>query len=321
VRLTVLPATEPIEVNAGQVALQGMSGRFEVAGDDVYFAPRFPFVEGTRYSVLVESPVRGEQVSIDRQQVARSPRTDVLSISPTAADLPLNQLRFYVQFSNPMSEGYARDAVRVRRADSGEVLDGVFLDMDPELWDPERRRLTLLLDPARIKRGLVPNREAGYPLRDGVAVIVEVDPSFCDAEARQLRAGAERLYRIGPAVRRRVEPTAWRIRCPSPGTKDPLTVEFDRPLDRALVDRCIHLAASSGRRVDGSSAVVEGERSWEFAPELPWSAGRVRIVIDAHLEDLAGNSVARVFDRDLTRAGDVPRNVRRVEVELCIGSA
>ena len=220
-----------------------------------------------------------------------------------------------------MSEGYAREAIRVRRADGGEVIGGVFLDMDPELWDPERRRLTLLLDPGRIKRGLAPNREAGYPLREGVAVVVEIDPSFRDAEGRQLRAGAERRYRVGPAVRRRVEPTAWRIHSPAPGSTEPLTVEFDRPLDRALADRCLQVVTVSGTTIDGRSSVGEGERSWEFAPELPWSPGRVTLLVDARLEDLAGNSVARVFDRDLTRVEDAPLNVQCIEVELRIGRA
>ena len=51
----------------------------------------------------------------------------------------------YVHFSSPMSEGWAARAVRVLRADNDEPLEGVFLAMEPELGDRERRRLTLLL--------------------------------------------------------------------------------------------------------------------------------------------------------------------------------
>jgi hypothetical protein len=36
------------------------------------------------------------------------------------------------------------------------------------------------------------------------------------------------------------------------------------------------------------------------------------LVVDPALEDLAGNSVTRVFDRDLTRPGDEPREARAV---------
>ena len=31
----------------------------------------------------------------------------------------------------------------------------------------------------------------------------------------------------------------------------------------------------------------------------PWSAGEYRLAMAAQLEDLAGNSIARVFDRDI----------------------
>jgi hypothetical protein len=36
------------------------------------------------------------------------------------------------------------------------------------------------------------------------------------------------------------------------------------------------------------------------------------LVVDPALEDLAGNSVSRVFDRDLTRPVDAPRDARPV---------
>ena len=45
----------------------------------------------------------------------------------------------------------------------GRDLPHALLAMPPELWDRPRRRLTLLLEPGRIKRGLVPNAELGAP--------------------------------------------------------------------------------------------------------------------------------------------------------------
>jgi hypothetical protein len=38
------------------------------------------------------------------------------------------------------------------------------------------------------------------------------------------------------------------------------------------------------------------------------------LLVDPGLEDVAGNSVARVFDRDLTRAADGPRPIAPVVV-------
>ena len=52
-----------------------------------------------------------------------------------------------------------REAQHVRLAsDSGDTIAGALLSSEHELWDASRRRLTILLDPARIKRGLAGHR-------------------------------------------------------------------------------------------------------------------------------------------------------------------
>ena len=95
--------------------------------------------------------------------------TRVTGIYPTAAEVPSNLLRLYVWFSAPMSEGCAAEYVRLARDDGGNIA-GALLPTEHELWDAARRRLTVLLDPARIKRGLVGHQEVGYPLRAGRAI-------------------------------------------------------------------------------------------------------------------------------------------------------
>ena len=51
----------------------------------------------------------------------------------------------------------------LRRTTSGAPLEGALLDPGLELWDSDRRRLTLPLDPARIKRVLERAREQRSP--------------------------------------------------------------------------------------------------------------------------------------------------------------
>ena len=46
--------------------------------------------------------------------------------------------------------------------------------------------------------------------------------------------------------------------------------------------------------------MCSGEWCWWFEPASPWRAGRYQLVVDSFQEDLAGNSLVRVFDRDLT---------------------
>jgi hypothetical protein len=62
-----------------------------------------------------------------------------------------------------------------------------------------------------------------------------------------------------------------------------------------------------GTRVDGTPQPGPADRSWQLVPRAAWAAGAHRLVIDPVLEDLAGNSAGRVFDRDLSRPEDDPR--------------
>ena len=176
--------------------------------------PRFSFLTGTDYEVEVDGIVVG--TATWPRSPASPPTTEVVGIHPSGGTVPRNLLRCYVEFSAPMREA---GATHVRLVDGeGALLVGALLATEYELWDTERRRLTVLLDPARIKRGLVPHREVGYPLREGAAVTLVVDAEFPDASGRSLRAGATRTWQVSgdehavTSCRRRgrCDPEAWR---------------------------------------------------------------------------------------------------------------
>jgi len=245
-------------------------------------------------------------LSIERPGPSIGGSTRVVDLYPTSGLIPLNQLRFYVYFSAAMSEGWAGEAVKAFDAGTAEPLSDVFLPMEPELWDRGHRRLTVLLDPGRIKRGLAPNKEVGYPLADGAPIILSVSRELRDARGLPLVSDFDQRYEVGPAVRRRIDPGAWGLQPPSAGTRVPLELSFDRPLDHALLGRCITVLDASGSRVTGKISTGPGERSWRYVPLAPWSAGPHQVIVEPILEDTAGNSIIRVFDRDLSNAEDDP---------------
>jgi hypothetical protein len=302
-RVIVLPSEHVSHVGG----FQPIAGELAVERDGISFTPRWPFIDGIAYTLLID----GARFEIRRpaREAPAAVATAVVAIDPSARELPLNALRLYVRFSAPISEGSAATAVRIRRADSGAVLEGALLPMRPELWDADRTRLTVLLDPGRIKRGLMPHIEAGYPLQQGAAIVVEVGATLRDAAGRPIDAGASRRYAVGPAQRSRVDPRAWRLVTPTAQTRDALEVGFDRPLDRGLLEHALALADPDGREVAGDSTIGPEERSWSFRPARPWRRGRHELIIAARLEDIAGNSVTRVFDRDLTDPADDPLEI------------
>jgi hypothetical protein len=284
-----------------------MAGAFSLEGPVLRFEPRYPFIAGRAYALVLtraSGPPEVYEVRLGPRAPAASAR--VVAVYPTAAVVPVNLLRLYLYFSAPMSTDQARESVKLLRAADGSAMPDVFVQ-GTELWDRERRRLTLLLDPARIKRGLVPNLEAGYPLREGEAFVLRVERSFRDGTGADLEAPFERRYETGPELRGRVDPNSWRLQAPEAGSRKPLRPGFGRPLDRALLQRCLSVVDPGGRALAGDAIAVHGEQEWSFAPRRPWGAGEHAVIVAPELEDVAGNSVQRVFDRDLELAEDAPR--------------
>jgi hypothetical protein len=312
IRLTGLPAGADVQVRPGTAVAPGglppTAGRLVPDGASLCFVPRFAFLDGTAYAVTVDGVTAAVLI---RGRPDHPATTEVTAIRPTAAEVPRNLLRLYVWFSAPMSEGYAARHIRLAD-DSGQTIAGALLPGEHELWDASRRRLTLLLDPARIKRGLASHRAAGYPLRAGEPFRLVVDRGYPDGRGLPLRAGAEQRYQVGGEERRHVDPGHWMLTVPQARTSEPLQVTFGRPLDHGLLARCLQVTGPGGQPVDGTARIGPQERSWQLVPRQAWAPGPHRLITDPILEDLAGNSVSRVFDRDLTSPEDQPRQVRPV---------
>ncbi|MEL7204628.1 MAG: hypothetical protein AAGL19_10685, partial [Pseudomonadota bacterium] len=72
---------------------------------------------------------------------------------PTAERLPENLLRIYVYFPRAMGKQEGVEIVQLLD-DKGDPMPDVFLANRSDLWSPDRHRLTVLLDPGRVKTGL-----------------------------------------------------------------------------------------------------------------------------------------------------------------------
>lgn len=290
--LAVWPTTTMVV--AGSTA--SMAGRLVPAGDGVCFVPRFAFVGGTSYTVVAEG---SPPIELVRPRAVREPSTVVVAIRPDVAEVPRNLLRISIEFSAPMSEGQMATHLRLVD-DAGRLLESALLAVDDELWDRDRRWLSVLLDPARLKRGLVAHRTFGYPLRTNEPFRVEVAGGALDATGTPMTRSASRRYLVGPDERRRIDSDLWTVIVPPVGSLEPLLVEFDRALDERLVGRYLEVVDVDDRRLDGAARAGRGSRAWSFQPAHQWVDGPHRLVLDGRLEDLAGNSVARAFDRDLS---------------------
>ncbi|MEX2287151.1 MAG: Ig-like domain-containing protein, partial [Planctomycetaceae bacterium] len=59
------------------------------------------------------------------------------------------------------------------------------------------------------------------------------------------------------------------------------------------------IADAAGQPVAGTIEIDNDETRWRFRPASAWSPGSYYLLVDAALEDLAGNSIAHPFEVDL----------------------
>jgi hypothetical protein len=234
------------------------------------------------------------------------PTTRVAQVYPSGGVLPENQLKLYVEFSAPMQRGEAWQRIRLLDA-QGAVIELPFLEIEQELWDRDGKRLTVLFDPGRIKRGLFSLDEAGPALERDRAYTLVVDREWRDGNGVALEREFKKQFRTGAEDREPPDPQKWRISSPAPNTTAPLVVQFPESLDYALLLHSLRVKSDAGL-LQGSVSLGPQETEWRFTPNQPWRAGDYHLEIDTSLEDLAGNRIGRPFDVDTFE-----RVTRRVE--------
>jgi hypothetical protein len=267
-----------------------MLGSYAVDSGALTFKPRFPISPGVSYRAVFA----GGSFTTDPARLSQTTSTSVEHVYPSTEILPANILRLYVYFSAPMSRGEAWQHLHLLD-DGGKPVEHAFLEIEPELWDPDNRRLTVLFDPGRIKRGLVPQQQLGTPVVEGKSYTLMIDSDWRDARGVPLKQNFRKSFRGGPADRTPSDPKLWRLIAPRAGTREPLQVDFPKPMDYALLQRLIEVSGT-----EGDVSVERNETRWRFTPHLAWQPGEHHLVADNTLEDISGNRPGRPFEVDLS---------------------
>jgi hypothetical protein len=282
-------------------------GSYQVKDKVLRFQPRFPLVRGLRYQAVFDPKPWPGGIKVPRSRfvaeflIPRPPRgqgTVVTHVYPSGNQLPENQLKFYIHFSAPMSQGDVYQYIKLLDA-AGKPVKLPFLELREELWDPEGQRFTLLFDPGRIKKGLKPREELGPVLQEGKKYTLVIDRQWTDAEGDPLKESFKKTFKVLAPVEKIPDPKTWKLRAPAAGSTRPFTVTFPRPMDHALLQRVVWVADADGNKVPGTVSIIREETRWRFIPKRPWKAGTYYLVADTTLEDLAGNNLERPFEVDV----------------------
>lgn len=298
-----LPRDEIISIRVASSGESGptLLGTYVMQENRIEFHPRFPLQKGTEYRATYGSLVQRIVIPNDLIVVT----TNVSEIYPTASVLPANLLKFYIAFSAPMSRGYGYDYVRLYDERGNEVEDP-FPAIGVELWDPNQKQFTLLLDPGRIKRGIGINVNMGLPLVPENAYVLTVDAAWPDATGKPLGQSFQKKFRVVEPDHESPDFNRWELSVPSSATSEPMVVTFGEAIDYSLADRFVWVEDADGVIVKGDMLLSKEETVWTFTRASgTWEKGEYAIGIHSRLEDLAGNQVEKPFEVDV-ESGPTP---------------
>jgi hypothetical protein len=293
----------------GKRAETAMSGDVEIRKDMIVFTPRYPLRAGMTFRAVFDpSQIKDRGLAgLSKQEkdfalpsLSPGEATRLTEIFPSGEVLPENLLRLYLYFSAPMSRGEAYQRIHLLN-EKGKTVEFPFLELGEELWSPDGRRFSLYFDPGRIKRGLKPRELFGPALIEGGTYSLVIDAAWIDANGQPLKQSFTKKFRVGPPDDKQPNPHKWKIHAPRIDSLEPLVVDLDEPLDSGMLQRVLEIRNPAGQVVPGEIRLANHEQRWEFVPGENWKAGPHRLIVSTGLEDLAGNSIRRLFEIDILR--------------------
>lgn len=202
-----------------------------------------------------------------------------VAVQPSGPEVPANLLRISLVFAQPVGE-QVLPRLELRQA-NGNVIDKPFLEQ--ELWSPSGKILTVLLDPGRVKSGLIAHDTIGPVLHADELIVLMLDSQ----EIKRWKVGAD--DHDGP------RPSNWNVGSVLAGTRKPLLVELDGSIDGRDVDY-LAVADSNNRRVRGRARLEADEKRWTFTPDVPWTELGYSLAVFGNLEDPSGNRLNGHFE-------------------------
>ncbi|NRB51608.1 MAG: hypothetical protein HRU41_28305 [Saprospiraceae bacterium] len=309
--LQVYPNSTKVGLDSFQVFAQKpgnaklpMLGQWQKQEDEYFFLPRFPFRQGKTYWVRWRTQDGELQLSTIEIPIRENiPAPALLAIYPSPDRWPANQLKFYIQFDQPMQEGVALQYIQLLD-ENGKEIEQPFLEIGQELWDEDYRQLTVWFDPGRIKTGLIPNEKFGPPLLADRIYQLRINAGFPSKVGKKLSQSILKTIHTIPKDQERPNPHEWTLQLPTVGTRGTFRVQFPEPLDFGPLQSGLWIEDAAGQVLDGDAAIGLEERSWSWTPTTSWRPSVYYLRIDPDLEDLAGNNLQRLFDTHLEGSQD-----------------
>lgn len=277
-----------------------VQGTFSYSSNDLIFTPYYPFERGLTYTVRTKDLNTGKYFNRDfvLESIEKRDIAELLRIYPSAEELPENLIRFYLYFNTPMRKGEALQHIHLLDSIGNKDIKA-FMQFKQELWSPDGKRLTLLFDPGRIKRGVSTNLTLGPALLKGNTYQLTISGEWQDVYGQKLGTTVKKTFKIGAAYRTAIDISNWSLNEPEVESTKPLTIQLHRIMDHALVQSMMQIKTEEDQTIQGSWGILESESVLYFSPVEKWQKGNYKIILNSSLEDVAGNNLNSLMDGQL----------------------
>ena len=304
-----------------------MLGTYAVTDNALRFTPQFALDAGPS----IRRPIRSVASARNRNRNRASalvatvtvpakhvvPSTTVARVYPSGDTVPENLLRMYIEFSGPMGRPSGIPHMKLLGAD-GREIEGAFLPLDYEFWDPAHTRFTAFLDPGRVKSGILPNKQMGRALDAGRTVTLVISREWRDEHGLPLKDEYRRVFQVAAPVEKPLDPASWRIEPPAAGSRNALVVPFPSTARSRTADARARCQTRRGVRSPATSRIEDAETRWMFTPREPWQAGSHQLLALDTLEDVAGNQIGRAFEVDNFETVDKSPDPQRIMIPFTV---
>ncbi|WP_299241533.1 Ig-like domain-containing protein [uncultured Aquimarina sp.] len=280
--------------------------------EGILFTPVVPFGWNQKYTLVYNHIIEYFKLTIPENYEPLS----VTKIYPSATILPSNLLKLYIQFSKPINTTSIYNHIRFINH-AGDTLSKTILPLENPLISDDKTVLTLWIEPGRQKRGLKPNQQLG-PVFNKETYRLIVTKNIKDNNGVSMQKDFIHSFSIGDTDR--IKPTIddWKIDIPKTNSTSKLLIRCNESMDYGSVQDNIYIVDSSMQEIKGTWQLLEQETILSFQPIELWKNGYYQILCNPEIEDLAGNNLNRLFDKEIKNTSNNQSNHQKYSLGFTI---
>ncbi len=234
-----------------------------------------------------------------------------VSVFPRADCVPANLLRFHLRFEKPVEVFDVRTDLRLVDKGAGveQIVSHPFLDLNDGLWSADGLTLTVMLHPGRIKKGLISNKNLGSAINPSLTYELQIRGAVVNKTNEWWTL---KSFVTSNPIRNPLELALITIVRPDTGTKQALTVKFDRVVDQLAIENLVALTDQKNAIVAIDRELSDSSTTLRLTPRVDWLPGSYSIHFSNEFEDTCGNRLDGAFENN----GDSQDRIRSADFAI-----